>query len=167
MTTFWSAMPLLPLKGQDIAQNFFIWKTTKYCYDPGADYILNRNRKVGSRTGINSFGSQHCINPIKRLRPARIWSGIKIFISIFIFVKALKKSVMLSMVRILSIVTVKISLLGDLILPLCNHTALFWNLEGFPSPIFQTREYWMVYRGQGFLAAVWFGSSPPPLFSRQ
>ncbi len=33
----------------------------------------------------------------------------------------------------------------------------------------QTREYWMIYRGPGFLAVVWFGSStipfpsPPPL----
>ncbi len=25
-----------------------------------------------------------------------------------------------------------------------------------------TREYWMIYRGPGFLAVVWFGSSPTP-----
>jgi hypothetical protein len=26
----------------------------------------------------------------------------------------------------------------------------------------QAREYWMFYRGPGFVAVVWFGSSPPP-----
>jgi len=26
----------------------------------------------------------------------------------------------------------------------------------------QTREFWIIYRGPGFLAVVWFGSSPPP-----
>ncbi len=26
-----------------------------------------------------------------------------------------------------------------------------------------SREYWMIYRGTGFLAVVWFGSSPTPL----
>ncbi len=27
----------------------------------------------------------------------------------------------------------------------------------------ESREYWMIYRGPGFLAVVWFGSSPTPL----
>ncbi len=33
----------------------------------------------------------------------------------------------------------------------------------------ETREYWMVYRGPGFLAVAWFGSSPAPspLFRQQ
>ncbi len=26
----------------------------------------------------------------------------------------------------------------------------------------RTREYWMIYRGPGFLAVLWFGSSPTP-----
>ncbi len=30
----------------------------------------------------------------------------------------------------------------------------------------QTREYWIIYRGPGFLVEVWFGSRPPPLHLR-
>ncbi len=30
-----------------------------------------------------------------------------------------------------------------------------------------TREYWMIYRRPGFLAVVWFGSSPTPLSHEQ
>ncbi len=28
--------------------------------------------------------------------------------------------------------------------------------------IFQNKEYWIIYRGPGFLAVLWFGSSPTP-----
>ncbi len=34
---------------------------------------------------------------------------------------------------------------------------------GFPTVLLCVgREYWMIYRGTGFLAVVWFGSSPTP-----
>ncbi len=39
---------------------------------------------------------------------------------------------------------------------LCDSTTGCWAL---------VREYWMIYRGPGFLSVVWFGSNPSPLSS--
>ncbi len=38
--------------------------------------------------------------------------------------------------------------------------------SGLHTCIGQPREYWMIYRGPGFIAVVWFGSSPNPSPSR-
>ncbi len=39
-----------------------------------------------------------------------------------------------------------------------------WNVVMFlGSPAIKVAKYWVIYRGPGFLAVVWFGSSPAPL----
>jgi hypothetical protein len=55
-----------------------------------------------------------------------------------------------------------------------SYISMSWGKQiGAISPLFHShcslltpfislpREYWMIYRGPGFLAVVWFGSSPP------
>ncbi len=39
----------------------------------------------------------------------------------------------------------------------------FFSLSISSSLILQGREYWLIYRGPGYLAVVWFGSSPTPV----
>jgi hypothetical protein len=41
-------------------------------------------------------------------------------------------------------------------------TSRFRQSGGKGPGILITREYWMIYRGPGFLTVVWFGSSPAP-----
>ncbi len=47
------------------------------------------------------------------------------------------------------------------------HRPLSYIYTALCTPPYSVREYWMIYRGPGFLAVVWFGSSPtssPPPF---
>ncbi len=39
---------------------------------------------------------------------------------------------------------------------------LIFCLQVYVLTVYVSREYWMIYRGPGFLAVVWFGSSPTP-----